>query len=191
MSTRLYAKVFEVDQAEKGSPLQTKINSYTKDKPITKVHSFEVTHSTREPKKDSEEKEPVAVTRAIMLADHDIDEGATAERVYAKVVERSPVTSELQTKINSWSKTASDNGCTILEAVTIAASDGQTAEAVILYLDPRKKGSDEDAGEAAARPASAEEVAAPTNGTAPEPAAEEAPAAPAAEAPVEAAAAPA
>lgn len=115
MTTRLMAKSFDVERGEKGSKLQSKINQFTKGKNIAEVHDFSFVQE------DGHDK-------GLLL--YSVAEGDPNTRVLAKVVEGAALgTSELQTKVNSFSK-----GKEIAVNATAVgqASDG-TAIVVVLY----------------------------------------------------------
>ncbi len=118
MSARLKAKVFEVavendeSGAPKGSPLQSKINQFTKDKNIPSVHSLLVSVAGNDQK-------------AVML--YDEAEGDGGERIYAKVVTEA-LSTALQSKVNNYS-----NGKDLSVVATGSAVDGDKATVVILH----------------------------------------------------------
>lgn len=114
---RLMAKVFDVPKAEKGSPLQSKFNAFTKDKDIVDVHSIDVSVGSD------------GNTRAVLLyADGEADK-PSGPRVLAKVIEGAALGSELQTKVNSFSK-----GKEIpIKAADVAVAPDGTATAVVVY----------------------------------------------------------
>jgi hypothetical protein len=129
MATRLMAKTFDVklerDDAGKikGSPLQSKINQFTKGKNIPTVHSFEaVAVGTDE-------------VKAVLIYDSAEGEGP---RVLSKVID-APLGSELQTKVNAFTK---DKDLDV-RAVSIAPT-GDNATVAVLYTRNDAASSDDE-----------------------------------------------
>ncbi len=119
MASRLMAKTFEVPESEKGSPLQSKVNAFTKGKNIIDVHSLTLDQSN-------------GSTKAALLYEvSDGGEPSADDRVYAKVLSDVPVGSELQTKVNSFSK-GKELG---IKATAVAVQEGN-ATVVLLYTKP-------------------------------------------------------
>lgn len=77
MASRLMAKHFAAEVGEKGSPLQTKVNSFTKGKNITAVHDLAVSQNGAE-------------LHAVMLYEME-EEGPEQPRLLSKVVKESLV----------------------------------------------------------------------------------------------------
>jgi hypothetical protein len=140
---RLKAKTFEVKREEKGSPLQTKINAFTKGKNITAVHDFDVVVV---------DQDDDVFLRATLLYTEGAEGEDYADRLLSKVIDNVPQDSELQTKVNAFTK-----GKELDVQGTAIASDGRTATVVLLYVR-LDEGGDDEASETAAEEAPVEEA---------------------------------
>lgn len=143
MGQRVMAKVFEVEVAEKGSPLQTKINAFTKGKNITAVHDLTVTRADGK-------------IKAVLLYDAD-EEASGTPRLLSKVVDNVPVDSTLQTKVNSFTK---DKGLDVQAASTSVDGDSATVALLFVRTDGGAEDEASDASEAPAETPAEEPVAA-------------------------------
>lgn len=146
---RVKAKTFDVANQEKGSPFQTKVNAHLKGKNITGVHAVSVVNVPQA----GENPEDLGSLRGTII--YTEDEGADVQpRVYSKVLQNVPQNSDLQTKINAFTK-----GKDIDVLAATVASDGETATVVLIYTGPEGEGDDVPSAEASAEDAPAEESA--------------------------------
>lgn len=131
--TRLYSKTFAAPVAEKGSALQSKFNAFTRGKNIVRVHDLSVGPGTT-PATEAEGDTPASpggpAVLAHLLYEVDTRENApAAPRLFMKEFLGLPVSSELQTKVNSFT---GGKDITIVKAVSTQNGDGK-ADVVVVY----------------------------------------------------------
>lgn len=136
VKTRLMTKVFDVPVTEKGSPLQSKFNAFTRGKNITRVHDFSI-GAGQVTVKEGETERTVDGHVAVLLYEVSEGDGApSAPRLFMKEFLGLPVNSELQTKVNSFT-----GGKDISIVTARSVQRGAEADVAVIYT---KNSGDED-----------------------------------------------